>query len=1215
MMADPEFDALLRRSEGETLDFKASSYDLNSDHGKFSLVKDVISMANTPRDEDSFIVIGVKRNVDGSSELLGCQAHADEADLQSQFVERVYPIPRFAYAIVRREGKEFGLLRVPCVRVGPCVPVRDYGDVLRRFQIYFRRGSKNDVAAPEDIGRILSWLKRNVTPRVAYAHSDPAWEVFLREVHQFDRSRHYLLVATRLVPGSMVDLSAIGAVPWAAVFDFDPDSDSSGLLASVKSSLQERRSIHLVTMRDRPTLNLRTGTYWVFARGLTGRETVEIGKWQAWQRTFGTALNEQLVRLASACAPNPLTIVVLCYDPEISRHLRTLLEAALAAFGDLSNSVIVAEDKVPLADLAADVEATPVEMPLHQFCSGLRSTFPSTLQADAGTTSLPSSSGAPLLVSPKDQRWMEEEAEIVALESGLAPPVDRTIGRDFLQGNEISWYELGIHSDVERDVTSKVQRQIKSDLESRKTARINLYHAPGAGGTTVAKRLVWVFHREHPCVMLRSTNPSETADRVAYVTSSTGISMLLAVDGADIAEGQIDELYDQLRARNVPAVILQVVRRFTTPIERPRSFFLKEELSSSEGHRFKSIFEKEQPSSAAELDRLLQQADPRFRTAFYFGLVAFKEGFKGLEPYVAARIGSLTAVQKLILGYAAVAHHYGQKPLPAQAFAETLSIPRSRSVDFNSVFPVGALELLIKLDQGRWRTAHDLVAVEILKQLLWPTSSDRRLWKQNLSQWARDFAQFCRGSGAVSSDELLEVVRRVFVYRDNSELLGTERAGLNQFSQLIDDIPSKEGALEVLRVLTELYPDEAHFWAHLGRFHSLQRRDFPSAVDCIDRAIALQDKDNVLHHMRGMALRQQVYDNIDKEQPLARLVELAKDASTSFGHARELSPDDEHGYISEVQMLLRLLDFAGKKAGSGILTYVTAANADPFLREAFQRAEDLLERVRRNREGEGASPYEESCRAKLDVLYGRHDRALQTWDTLLIRKDIYAPPIRRQLVWTYLARQQRSWYGLEAREIDRIVDLLEQNLREEPQSDTNLRLWVQAVRRAKNAPSTEAVIERVGYWRSNANSLDSVFYSYVFYALQSIEGSALAVDQASRFIEECRNRTRFNRNRTKSIEWLGKGTGITRLVHHSQLGNWDRSKDFWENTSPLERAVGRIARIDAPQSGEIEVQGGLKAFFVPARGNYSRGRSENQAVTFYLGFSYEGLRAWEVRNA
>jgi predicted HTH transcriptional regulator len=202
MMNELEFESLLRRSESETIDFKASGYDLSTDHGKFSLVKDVISLANTPRDEESFIVVGVKKNADSTYELRGCSAHADEADLQSQFVERVYPIPRFVYEIVPYKGKDFGLFRVPCVRVGPCVPLRDYGDALRRVQVYFRRGSKNDVATPEDTLRILSWLGRHVTPSSAYAHSDPAWEVFLREVHHFDPARHYFLVATRLPPRS-----------------------------------------------------------------------------------------------------------------------------------------------------------------------------------------------------------------------------------------------------------------------------------------------------------------------------------------------------------------------------------------------------------------------------------------------------------------------------------------------------------------------------------------------------------------------------------------------------------------------------------------------------------------------------------------------------------------------------------------------------------------------------------------------------------------------------------------------------------------------------------------------------------------------------------------------------------------------------------------------------------------------------------------------------
>jgi hypothetical protein len=344
------------------------------------------------------------------------------------------------------------------------------------------------------------------------------------------------------------------------------------------------------------------------------------------------------------------------------------------------------------------------------------------------------------------------------------------------------------------------------------------------------------------------------------------------------------------------------------------------------------------------------------------------------------------------------------------------------------------------------------------------------------------------------------------------------------------------------------------------------------------------------------------------------LLEVAKAGSESFEKARDLSPDDEHGYISEVQMLAKVLDYSGRQHTGGLSAYLRAPNADPFVRDCMERAEDLLERVRRNREGQGASSYEEDCRAKLDALYGQHDRALQIWDGLLARTDVYRPPVRRQIVWTYLARRGRNWDTLPAREVDRIVSLLEDNLREEPDRDTNLRLWVQAVRRASHPPSIEAVIERVGYWRANSDSLEACFYLYVLYALQALDGSALSRESALRFLEESKTKARSRRNRTKSFEWLGGGIGMARLIHHSQLGEWLPETEFWTNTSPLARVGGRVARIEGPQAGQIEIEAGLKVFFVPGRGHYSRGRSENQAVSFYLGFSYDGLRAWEVRD-
>ena len=57
------------------------------------------------------------------------------------------------------------------------------------------------------------------------------------------------------------------------------------------------------------------------------------------------------------------------------------------------------------------------------------------------------------------------------------------------------------------------------------------------------------------------------------------------------------------------------------------------------------------------------------------------------------------------------------------------------------------------------------------------------------------------------SDECLNVVRRVFVYRDNTELMGTEKSGKQIFSPL-EHLPSKEAKLEVYH-LTDIFPEEA----------------------------------------------------------------------------------------------------------------------------------------------------------------------------------------------------------------------------------------------------------------------------------------------------------------------------------------------------------------------------------------------------------------------
>jgi hypothetical protein len=414
--------------------------------------------------------------------------------------------------------------------------------------------------------------------------------------------------------------------------------------------------------------------------------------------------------------------------------------------------------------------------------------------------------------------------------------------------------------------------------------------------------------------------------------------------------------------------------------------------------------------------------------------------------------------------------------------------------------------------------------------------------------------------------------------------------------------------------LTRLFPGEQHFAAHLARLYAYRLRDYGLAQQWIDRAIIAGDgRDSVLHHMKGMILRRKIYDELAQRASIADVADLLSDASQAFAQARELRPDGEHGYISEAQMLIRVLRSERDQVVHGS-ALVYSVGGESALAEAFERAEDLLAQVRRMREGEGESTYERQCRAQLDELYGKHDRAVQQYMDLLRDDAVYKPPVRRQLVWTYLHHRNRGWSSLSSKELRRIWELLDQNLREEPENEANLRLWVRAVRYLSSPPSIDEVIERLELWRSVTGSLESIYYLAVFSALRAMQGSGLALNQLYRYREETCRRAQFRRDRTRSVEWLGRGEGVRALVHQSELGPWDEDSQFYRDTNKLGRIEGRVVEYEGPQAGTIELEGsGVQAFYIPSRLRHTQ-RSLNQRISCFLGFSYDGLRAWSAHD-
>lgn len=1213
------FENLLKSNESDTVDFKVCNYAFDSStpeekkRKRAEFVKDIISMANTPRDGSSYIVLGVRIFPDGKKDLEGLDASLDDADLQSKFDSICHPHPRFKYEPVQHAGKSFAFIEIPADKnIGPILPLKDVGNVLRMHAVYHRRNSQNAMADVSEQKRIYEWFRGSMDLRPPSDYSNPLWDQFLCAVHGFDSSRKYILITSPGIVEQGGPVENLSNVPWLLVADFDHTSPECGLLAQVDTALSKRVSLHRITIDTEATINPIGATYWYFARGVEGRKsTLSTGSWIEWQKKYAKDIQKRLTKIAGA-TNSPVTIIVLWAEPSLCRHLDSFLSTVVTSFGESAEIVIESFSNDTCDDLADQYNAGKFEIPFQQLFHGFDSLqIPS---HDIRRTVFPSSSGADIAIDEQTVTWLQEEMTLVHKNAGLSPEKENVLHSTFLRGREISWFELGLHLDVDRDIADKIRKSIRRDLENRSATRINLYHAPGAGGTTLARRLLWDFRNEFPAVVVRRSQPSETVERIQKVFAETAQSVLIKVDGSRISDRQSDELHKLLAASNIPFVMLQVLRRFEAPQTSQRAFFLDRELSLIESSRFAAALSREIPSKKTNIEAAARSADSRHRSPFYLGLVAFERDFSTIERYVVAHLADLNDGQKRILVFLAIAHYYGQQSIAEQSFAEILNAPLSRSVDLTKALPEAALSLLVRPEKGKWRTVHHLVAEELIQQVLSESASDKRVWRHQLADWAIEFANFCDRRLPEPSEESMELLRRIFIYRDESELLGSEGAAGRAYSQIVTDIPISQGQERVLHHLTELFPYEAHFWAHLARFHANELKDYDGAIEMADRALGLEPNDHVLHHMKGMVCRSQAYEQIRQGLPLDAILQKAKLASSAFTKARENNLDDEYAFISEAQLIIRVMDYAGKVVGKDPVSAVADHN-DPWIKEGFQAVEDLLMQVRQKRRDRADSQFEQRCQASLNVLYGKHENALQIWDNLLIKeRGAYAPPIRRQIVWTLLARRERDWDRMLPKEVERCVELLENNIKDDPSDERNIRVWIQAIRHQVTPPTVETVVERVAYWASNTDTLEANYYLYVLHMLLAINGSTVAVDQATRALERCREKSRYSRDRTWSYEWLGNKSGLKQLVHHNRLGGWGRTERFWKDTSSLARVKGVISTINGPQAGTIELPAGVTAFFVPGVSGHSFGRSENSPVTFFLGCSYDGLRAWSVQD-
>jgi hypothetical protein len=734
------------------------------------------------------------------------------------------------------------------------------------------------------------------------------------------------------------------------VFDFDDQTDEEGPYSIVSMEVAARRNLSLVTPDDPIQTFAPDSCLWIAAGGLSRRpSTRPSGGWREWSRGKLRNVRSILDVVAQATEPRPTTAIVFGGDPP---YVESLVQALDESFRERLAVVVAAEEGGRLAERLADLTPARIELSFGQFATAVREAGMEPIP-DRGAVRLPRLDGGTEMVPATDMPWLGSELELVHAGAEVGGQAGEEDARDFLRGLSLTWYAVAMQAPVQRDITSRLVQDVRSALGSRNAQRINLFHRPGAGGSTVGRVVLWELHNEFPCVLVKRQISGDTIDRLRYLFDLTSMPVLVLLESASSAPDMRERLFDSARVLNLPITLLQIERRNNRG-SGERASFLDALLTNSETFRFIEKYKPYAPKDRlSSLQKILNERDTKPRNPFFIALTTFGRDFASLESYVARATRDLSPGQRACLLFAAMSYHFGQASIPMQILGSILGLPSRRLVRYEDVVSPDLTDLLVEEPRGSIRPIHELVAEELVVNLLGMRAGAREAWRNAVADAAIELAGHCADLQPLPGGGVGDFVRQVFTARETSDTPAGDESPRFGFSPLVGAVNSPEGQERVLTAITELFPEEPQFWAHLGRYLSYERADFGRARRALDEALRLAPDDSVIVNMSAMSIRSEVYDRLDQiarqhgsPAPSSDAIRsLTDSAAATFARAREIDPRDEHNYVAEIQMNIRVINRCAVLSSSEGIPRFLSLPGNGWFRLLFDRACELADRM------------------------------------------------------------------------------------------------------------------------------------------------------------------------------------------------------------------------------------------------------------------------------
>jgi len=1074
------------------------------------------------------------------------------------------------------------------------------------------------------------------------------WLEIQKITNEFDlQQQRFMLVTDKCKDESL--LSNLSNINWSYIGDFDKDSHKNGLYFHLKSELSQYRDTNIITINE-PLIYSKSTTFWEFLNGYSERAETLEDTYRKWQRKYinSNKINNHIDELYNGgISTSDVFIFIFWEEEKILDYLFDYLNILDGIFIESTHLIFLSTKELVREKISNELKqyenitkSSVYNLSIENFSLLLKNRKKININ-DITLPALIDNIESSIEIKSSDFLRYKDDLKIFP----FSYENDCIECNDYYQGHLINFKNLHNDCDILRTIGKEIESVIRNRLNNRNSQLIYLLSEPSAGTTTISYRILWEIRDKYPSIELLNYRKRHTYEFLQQVYSKTNKPLLIFADHK-IHEEDIKKLISELNSKRITYVLLYVTRFLdkrelngykkelsNTPSKLP--FHIFENLDKRENDKF---YRKLSQNYFSKKDELLELKNKNNTSPFIYNFSIFLDEYQNIDTYIKDKIDNLSEFKKNRIKYLALIQYY----IGLDVTVKFLTGKRNKSSLFSENDTINNLLIYEEIDDElKVEFIHHSICEKILIYLT--KVQEHRAWKQKLVELGIDFLEFIEKSHQhnKNNEVIRDITNRLFIKRNITTYDSDKRGAIKYYTDFIEDLNETNNSLDarekIFKKLVEIYPEDRHYLAHLGRFYSVDKNNFTKSLEYINRAIQLAENegkvDSILSHMKGMVyFRELEYKKREKES-LDEIIKLGKKSAEYFILSREHDTqiNNDYPFITHARMLLSILEYGKQNNEDDIYKFIDKYKDDAFIVNIIDDIENLISDFEVIRTKSDDYTNMKQIKNRLWELQGDIGKSLEMLNNLLVKNTYYNPVLRRNIARLTVKKYKENIDNIPRKTIDTLIQHLRKNLDGfslMESNSTDLLLWLRLIRHKDITLDILDISEILSYIKiildeeihlTKVQKNIQIIVLYYLHIIKFIQYNNEDNDVYSEFIEikkELKSKAMFLDGKSLAREWLHneKKNSIKEVINwYDKKLKWINKDKFFNSDSQqyLERCHGIIKEVKNAKTGVILYKK-IEIHFIP-RTEFTKS-NHNEKVSFYLSFSYDEMSAWKVEK-